>query len=51
MNRFIFIIGTIQLLASCHRPCNEPDYNFSVTESPGNPTNGNLNALLTSYGF
>ncbi len=33
MNKFILIIALVHFFAGCHKPCNEPDYNFSVTES------------------
>ncbi len=33
MNKFIIQISIILFFNACHRPCNEPDYNFSVTES------------------
>ena len=33
MNKFILIIALVHFFAGCYKPCNEPDYHFSVTES------------------
>ena len=33
MSEFIFLLGIISIFSTCKKPFNEPDYNFSVTES------------------
>lgn len=33
MTKLIIIICIIQFFASCHKPCNEPNYTFNVSES------------------
>lgn len=48
MKKFIIQIWIILVFSVCHKPCNDPDYNFSVTES-FSPKRDSINIVDTLF--
>lgn len=48
MNNFFILLCIIVVISGCHKPCNEPDYDFSVFES-FSPERDSMNIGDTLY--